>query len=238
MKNLKEIISKNGFVVINNWESKAVINQMLGSVLKSNGELTPLVFNYWTNGKLTDLIYKIMGSINLFCHTCNIRKKSNQTFTKTPLHQDSAYILPQSLEALDYIQLTIWMPLVDVNLLNGTLKVDNSFINKPMEHINQDSFQTISKGKSPSEFQAIIANAGSIVIMHHNLLHYSEANDTEKIRWSVDFRYQNYQIPYSDMKQGFMVKPQLELSYEEFLKRRVRLPNPSGHNYSLIKNAS
>lgn len=81
----------------------------------------------------------------------------------------------------------------------------------------------------------MILKAGTLVLIHHNLIHGSNVNKTDSIRWSLDFRYQNIQIPFQNMKQGFEIYPDKELTFMEYIQKRARLESTETHKYSLIR---
>ena len=52
-------INQKGYCVLKNWEDEEIIQILLNSVIRSNGELTTEVFEYWTEGKLPSLLLQI-----------------------------------------------------------------------------------------------------------------------------------------------------------------------------------
>ena len=226
---IKELHQK-GYSIIQNWENSDTIKPMLESIIKSKGELTEEVFNYWTSGKLPSLISEIFTE-KIYGHTCNIRNKNDSQFKIIPYHQDSAYILPESFEKEDFLQITCWLPLVDVYVENGTIEIANSFQNIQIKHSLKCGYMQINEEIRTTP---LILKAGTLVLMHHNLVHGSNLNRTDSIRWSIDFRYQNFQIPFQNMKQGFEIYPNKELSFTEFIQKRTRLERSENHKYSLI----
>lgn len=227
---LKELNLK-GFLIIQNWETSSLVKRLLSSITKSNGKLTTEVFNYWTIGKLPSLMSEFLGK-NIYGHTCNIRNKNKSNFNIIPHHQDSAYILPSSFDNDKFLQITCWLPLVDVSIENGTIELANNFENKQIEHILKDGYVQIDKKINSVP---LIIKSGTLVLMHHNLVHGSNVNKTNNTRWSIDFRYQNIQIPFQNMKQGFEIYPNRELTFMEYIQKRTRLENSQTHKYSLIR---
>lgn len=234
MRSIQDMLNQilqSGYTIIHGWESKVLIRLMLENVVQSKGALTDEVYCYWTTGRLPLLMKELLGD-HVYGHTCNIRNKDDFRFQTIPWHQDSAYILPESLEHEQFLQLTCWLPLVDVHVDNGTLKVSRHFENFPQMHFLKDGYLQLENDPSSSSLNL---SAGDLVIMHHNLAHGSDQNHTGSTRWSIDFRFQNMQIFFRGMTQGFEVVPHCRLNFEEFLQRRIRLEDSPTHKFSLIK---
>lgn len=228
---LSRELNQKGYSVIQNWENPDVVEALLNSIIESNGQLTKDVFTYWTSGRLPSLMLEIFGK-NIYDHTCNIKNKNESNFNIIPYHQDSAYILPNSFENKDFLQITCWLPLVDVSIENGTIEIADSFENKQINHNLKNGYMQIDEKLKSTP---LILKAGTLVLMHHNLIHGSNVNKTDSIRWSLDFRYQNIQIPFQNMKQGFEIYPDKELTFMEYIQKRARLESTETHKYSLIR---
>ena len=231
--NILQEIQQKGYAVIEDFESQQAIKKLLNSVIESDGRLTKYVFDYWTRSQLTELICKLIGEY-VFGHTCNIRNKKEEAYKIIPYHQDAAYILPESLKNQHFLQLTCWLPLVNVTKENGTIQVCSSFQNTLKEHSFSKGYLQVEENTNP--FIPIEIRTGSLLIIHHNLIHGSGINQTSDTRWSIDFRYQNLQIKRADnLTQGFEIKPNLSLNFQEFQTKRIRLSSLDTHNFSLIK---
>lgn len=228
-----ELLNK-GFLIIPNWETPQVIRTILDSVIDSKGELNDALFSYWTNSRTTELVSELIGK-QMFAHTCNIRNKDRESYKQIPYHQDSAYILPQSFDSGDFLQITCWMPLVDVSILNGTIQIEHSFKNEMRKHVYSDDYLQIDPSSLPVCTFPVEIHAGGVLFMHHNLIHGSGINKTINTRWSIDFRFQNKQIDYQNFVQGFEIRPNQSLSFEQFKEKKVRVDCNSPHKFSLLK---
>jgi ectoine hydroxylase-related dioxygenase (phytanoyl-CoA dioxygenase family) len=115
-----------------------------------------------------------------------------------PWHQDYLY----NLGSQDSV--TFWMPLVDVDDINGCLIVAPRSHEKGIQPVvAQDPLNKHSN--SAQSFLIADVNAalegtppitvpmsvGDVVVFHGNLLHASQANKSDATRWSLQFRYFN-----------------------------------------------
>jgi hypothetical protein len=109
----------------------------------------------------------------------------DQVYYKTPPHQDWSSIRGSN------DCMIVWIPLVDVDKSMGALRV------VPKSHTNGNlmsnvvgGFGAVSK-YSKEDFIDVPMNKGDILIFSSFLVHESGDMDTDKIRWSCNFRYNN-----------------------------------------------
>lgn len=109
----------------------------------------------------------------------------SEHYYKTPPHQD--WLSMQA--SLDSV--VVWLPLVDVNVNNGTLKIwPGSHLLGPLEYETVGGFAKVS-GLKEDEFIQPELEVGDIVLFSSLLVHESGDILNDTIRWSCHFRYTN-----------------------------------------------
>ncbi len=113
-----------------------------------------------------------------------------------PWHQDSGYFMPHCDQSLI---VTCWIPLVDATIENGCLYVlPKSHRSGVYRHYTggQGGYLEIAGEDLPApEPVACPMRAGSVLFMTNLTPHASFENNTDIVRWSVDLRYQDAEIP-------------------------------------------
>ncbi len=149
------------------------------------------LFNLITNRKVLDIIETLIGNEIQFNGDFWVRPKlPNEKLTTLPWHQDSAYMPNTEAD----LHLTVWLPLVDVNTVNGTLQ----FL--PRSHreglrtyhrVEGEAFAVpeIPPTSSHNDIHTLDMKKGDLLIFNNLVFHRSLLNRSETIRWSVDFRY-------------------------------------------------
>lgn len=115
-----------------------------------------------------------------------------------PWHQDSGYFAPHCDRSLI---VTCWLPLVDATPENGCLQV------LPFAHRRgvvthhtggNAGFLVIEDGDLPAAVEEAVTvpvPLGGVLLMTNLTPHCSLPNTTDTIRWSIDLRYQNRDVP-------------------------------------------
>ena len=113
-----------------------------------------------------------------------------------PWHQDSGYFMPHCDGSLI---VTCWIPLVDATVENGCLYViPRAHRSGVYRHYTggQGGYLEIASEDLPGlEPVACPVRAGSVLFMTNLTPHASFENHTDMVRWSVDLRYQDAQVP-------------------------------------------
>jgi ectoine hydroxylase-related dioxygenase (phytanoyl-CoA dioxygenase family) len=104
----------------------------------------------------------------------------------TPWHQDEAFRDPR----FEYTELTIWVPLQDVNLQNGCMQfIPSSHKRSVLEHhsMNDDLASQALQCTGPFDDSAAVAcplRAGGCTIHHPGTLHYARPNGSDRPRFA------------------------------------------------------
>lgn len=140
--------------------------------------------------------------------------------TAFPLHQDSQYYGKPSQHA--HI-ITVWIPLVDVDEINGCLYVIPGSNHWELigsardENANMRSFEDVEARGTPIPLPM---KQGDILLFSNMTFHGSKVNRSQAVRWSIDIRYCRTRGTYTG--------DPLEHEGEDFmynkLKKNRRLP--------------
>jgi len=130
----------------------------------------------------------------------NIRTKTpNNPAVTVPWHQDTAYLNVGSEKTL---QPTAWIPLIDANLVNGCMQVYESETTQTesvckhhccsdqswyIQIEEKDLEATLGKGR----IVTCEVPLGGFLLLNQLIPHRSMENYSNKIRWSVDLRWQD-----------------------------------------------
>ncbi len=117
---------------------------------------------------------------------------------EVPWHQDSGYMLAHCDRDL---MVTCWIPLVDATKENGCLYVTpGAHRNGIIRHYTggHGNFLEIAPEDLPSpEPVCCEMKAGDVLLMTNLTPHASFVNETDRVRWSVDLRYHNFEVPHN-----------------------------------------
>ena len=116
----------------------------------------------------------------------NNKKLSKEEFHyKVPAHQDWRS-MQGSLNSV-----VVWIPLVDVTLSMGAIElVPRSHLGGLLPSEKDNWYRHIPNGiTSDMNFESVEVKAGDLIIFNQFLVHRSGNNITDKIRWSIQFRF-------------------------------------------------
>jgi ectoine hydroxylase-related dioxygenase (phytanoyl-CoA dioxygenase family) len=163
-----------------------------------NGNLSgPAFFGLITNPSLLDVAEQMCGEELIASSVYRLRPKiPSHANSAVPWHQDSGYFEPYCDRAL---VLTVWLPLVDANAENGCMWV------LPQSHRGEVVFHRQAVGQPyleiPQEHlpegEPVCApvKKGGVLLMTNKTAHASFDNTTDRVRWSMDLRYQSASLP-------------------------------------------
>ena len=166
-------------------------------------------YDFLRNRNLVDLIEAFIGpeiSCNAVSH---VRPKLPNT--DVIFHQDAVFT---TQEAQGILQVTVWIPLVDVDEENGCLEV------QPRVHQERMVYWSYGKDLPQTERLALPMKKGDVLIMHKLTPHGSGPNNTDAVRWSMDLRYQKTGDPSPRPEWPSLVArsndPGAETAYEDW----------------------
>lgn len=157
----------------------------------------PAIFHFITHPRLVDAAEQLCGPEVIASSVYRLRPKiPNYGYGAVPWHQDSSYFEPYCDKAL---VLTAWVPLVDANEENGCMYVIPQSNLKPvLRHRKSENgkYLEIEPEFVPEDQQRCCpVRKGGALLLTNRTIHGSFLNRTEKVRWSMDLRYQSAALP-------------------------------------------
>ena len=159
----------------------------------------PAVFRMFTNQRLLDAVESILGGEIYSNPVQHVRIKPPERVTpineetglvqlgKTPVHQDNGVVRPEADETQ---MLTVWFPLMDVDVENGCLCVwPHSHKRGLIDHCPSKRGLTVPGKLLEGKALPMAMKKGDALLMHKQTLHASYSNSSDTIRWSFDLRY-------------------------------------------------
>ncbi len=163
-----------------------------------NGILSgPGIFHILSHPRLLDIAEDFCGPEIIVSSVYRLRPKiPRYGYGAVPWHQDSGYLEPYCDDAL---VVTVWVPLVDANEANGCLWViPGSHVQPLAKHRLHESgkYLEIPKEDLPQGEPVVCpVPKGGILLLTNRTVHGSFENTTERVRWSMDLRYQSATLP-------------------------------------------
>jgi phytanoyl-CoA hydroxylase len=157
----------------------------------------PGIFQLITAAPLIDVMEDLVGPEIIASSVYRLRPKiPNFGYGEVPWHQDSAYFEPF---CDDHLIITAWVPLVDSDIENGCMYViPGSHKNEVVGHKSSESgkYLEIEDQFLPREnWVACPVKKGGVLLLTNKVFHASFKNNTDKVRWSMDLRYQSAALP-------------------------------------------
>jgi phytanoyl-CoA hydroxylase len=193
----------------------------------------PGYFHLMSNPKILDAVESLIGG-ELFSNPIyNTRPKIPKVAAgAVPWHQDKSYWPDANSNPV----ITVWIPLVDANEINGCLHIKPQTHRKRLLKWHQESVTgtgyTALHDSQLGKTQTVVlpVSAGSAILFNDRCLHMSTPNLSEEVRWSVDLRYQpTDQDSMPSYGVGFLARsykyPERVTLLEDWIENRVeRIP--------------
>ncbi|XP_060071960.1 uncharacterized protein LOC132551830 [Ylistrum balloti] len=205
------------------------------NIILHKGDGLPEAFrNLWTNVRLLNVVEQLIGPDIAGHPVWNLRTKTPQNeATTVPWHQDSAYLDNDSYQVL---QPTAWIPLVDANEQNGCMQVIHRGHKTGIVGNHQccyggtwyvmleekEMLKTLG-AEIPDDIRTCPVLYGGMLLLNNVTPHRSLPNMTQEIRWSLDLRFQNPNLPFGfyGMKKGVVMRkstdPDYKIPWQDFL---------------------
>ncbi len=189
--------------------------------------VSPEVFAFMRHPCFLQLARELIGSPNIAAHGIfNARPKlQQQSFTNTPWHQDAQYFRESAGSNI----ITMWVPLVDVNEVNSCLQVAPGKHRDPLYDDYLDP-ETKFLGLTPADRaklqgRPIPMRRGDVLCFNHLMPHAALPNQTDKVRWSMDIRFEEVDAPHSSaLQHGFICAHEdpdrIETSFENWFVQK------------------
>ncbi|XP_022094672.1 phytanoyl-CoA dioxygenase-like isoform X2 [Acanthaster planci] len=204
-------------------------------LLHKTGYLPQSFRDLWSNERLLNVMEQLIGPDIAGHPVWNLRVKTPQNEQATvPWHQDNAYLDP---EALHVLQPTAWIPMLDVQKENGCLQVIPRGHRKGVTathtccvggtwyvQIKDTSDMMTSLGVDVKDAVTVEMPYGGVLLMNNAIPHQSLENYSDKIRWSLDLRWQRPDKPngFYGIKDSVLMRtskdPNYTIDFESFNK--------------------
>ena len=169
------------------------------------------MFAVVTHPAILDIVESLIGPEVLAHPQFNIRPKlPHQDSSVVPWHQDLAYL---ESEAKPAYMVNFWIPLVDATAENGCMEVIAGSHKLPLiRHYAKlgpgHNFSGIlDENLPPGEKVLCPVKVDDVLLTQHKTIHRALANTSDHIRWSLDLRYSDSQMPTGrDVVPGFIAR--------------------------------
>lgn len=180
----------------------------------------------WSNPRLLDIISQLLESEEILAHpNWSLRTKTPlNPLVTVPWHQDAAY----SQEGSEHTFMpTAWIPFVDAKKENGCMQVLRKGHQKQvlLDHVccsGKSWYLELPEetmfGNLGSKEDVVLCEVplGGMLLINQLIPHRSLENLSDKIRWSVDLRWQRPGEPhgFTGIKEPLMVRKKNDPNYK------------------------
>ena len=155
------------------------------------------IASLWSSPKLLAVVEQLIGPDIAGHPVCNVRSKTPQTELMTvPWHQDTAYLLAG---AENTHQPAAWIPFLDATRETGCMQVKRGAHRNGVYHHkierdvgNPKSWYLYIPEEDLAAFETVTCEVplGGALFLQQRIPHRSLENYSNKVRWSVDLRWQ------------------------------------------------
>lgn len=192
-------------------------------LIHMHGILGQPLADLWGSRKLLDVMEQILGPEIVGHPVWNLRSKTPlNPLATVPWHQDTAYLAPGAEQTL---QPTAWIPFLDAESVNGTLQVirgghrSGQVFRHQLERTRGDQkswYLYIADEDLPAgDIVTCEMPVGSLLLINQLIPHRSTENYSDKVRWSVDLRWQQLNEPsgFEQVKECILMRTARDPSY-------------------------
>ena len=202
-------------------------------ILHKEGFLPEGFRKLWSNEKLLNIVEQLIGPNIAGSPGWNLRPKTpvNEQ-TTVPWHQDNAYFYEESLHT--FIA-TAWIPFIDANMINGCMQVvkGGHRAGKTATHtccaggtwyvdLAEEEMEKTLGVNMKTDVVTCEVPLGGVLFLNNCIPHRSLENFSDKIRWSIDLRWQDPKKPsgFEGIKDPILMRteqgPNYQIDWEEF----------------------
>jgi phytanoyl-CoA hydroxylase len=184
----------------------------------------PGLFGLLFHPELLDLVEEFLGpEIRLYPNYTARPKLPAWDGTLVLWHQDGGYTRPAAGDGVESLRMVnVWAPLVPADERNGCLEViPGTHRLGVVPHVTRRHYLEIDEAYlEPHRRDAVAlpANPGDVILFHNLLFHRGLPNNSNHIRWTCDWRYQDARQPTLRPEEGHLARSR---SHPE---RAVRTP--------------
>jgi hypothetical protein len=182
----------------------------------------------WSNERLLNVTEQLLGTSDIAGHPVwNLRCKTPSSEAATvPWHQDAAYM---DKRAYSVFQLTAWIPLMDADVETGCMQIvryghktgrvathtccagDTWYI-----MLGDDEMRKTLECDLDKDIVTCPVKYGGLLLLNNVIPHQSLQNTSDRIRWSLDLRWQtaNRDVGFYDLKPGVRMRSSADPNYK------------------------
>jgi ectoine hydroxylase-related dioxygenase (phytanoyl-CoA dioxygenase family) len=155
-----------------------------------------LMFDLFFHPELLDVIQLFLGNeVRLYPNYTSRPKLPNWEGTLVLWHQDGGYTA-QAADGVEELRMVnVWAPLVPATVENGCMQfIPGTHRLGIVEHEKRQFYLEIAQDELDIRLDQavdIVTNPGDVVLFHNLMFHSGLPNTTRKVRWSMDWRYQD-----------------------------------------------
>ncbi|QJD84593.1 phytanoyl-CoA dioxygenase family protein [Cohnella herbarum] len=188
----------------------------------------PGYFHLMSSPKILDAVESLIGGELFSNPVYNVRPKIPKVAAgAVPWHQDKSYWPDANSNPV----ITVWIPLVDANEINGCLHIKPKTHRKRLlewhsEQLTGTGYTALREDQLGKTKTVVLpVPEGSAILFNDRALHMSTPNLSDEVRWSVDLRYQpTDQDPMPNHGAGFLARsykyPEKVATLEDWLAER------------------
>ncbi len=173
-------------------------------------ERRPGYYDLMANPKILDAVESLIGGEIFSNPVYNTRPKvAGVAAGAVPWHQDKSYWPDANSNPV----ITVWVPVVESNLVNGCLHVWPRTHKKRVLSYHSETYSGTGYTEIDAEHLKkarvvpLPVSAGSPILFNDRCVHMSTPNNSNGVRWSVDLRYQpTDQDPMPQHGIGFLAR--------------------------------
>jgi hypothetical protein len=197
-------------------------------LLHKLGKLPQAFRDVWSNERLLNVAEQLLGTSDLVGHPVwNLRCKTPSSEAATvPWHQDSAYLDNRSYTVF---QLTAWIPLMDADVETGCMQIvrHGHKTGRVATHtccsgdtwytmLSEDEMRTTLECDLENDIVTCPVKYGGLLLLNNMIPHQSLNNKSNKIRWSLDLRWQTAEkdVGFYGLKEGVRMRSSADPSYK------------------------
>ncbi|RKP57341.1 hypothetical protein D7Z26_05035 [Cohnella endophytica] len=170
----------------------------------------PGYFHLMSAPKILDAVESLIGGELFSNPVYNVRPKIPKVAAgAVPWHQDKSYWPDANSNPV----ITVWIPLVDANEVNGCLHIKprthrTRLLDWHAEQLTGTQYTALREDQlGRTQTVVLPVPAGSAILFNDRALHMSTPNLSDEVRWSVDLRYQpTDQDPMPGHGAGFLAR--------------------------------
>ena len=155
-----------------------------------------LLFDLFFNPRLLDVIQFFLGDeVRLYPNYTSRPKFPDWEGTLVLWHQDGGYTAQEAEGVEELRMVNVWAPVVSATVENGCMQfIPGTHKLGVVAHEKRQYYLEIAGDELDARLDQTVdieTDPGDVVLFHNLMFHSGLPNTTKKVRWSMDWRYQD-----------------------------------------------